>query len=302
MDIRKILVPVDFSEVSKKALGCAGALAEEFEATLLVAHIIEYSRPLAYLFPDETFKAEKHEFEEVRTKLSELTRAQGRPSLNWRPIVKVGQPQDELLASVRDEGVDLIVMGSHGRRAFERWILGSVTEHLLRKVPVPILTVSHLEGDPTPGSLTQGRILYATDLSEGSRTGLEIAWEWCSRFAAELVILYVMLPLQLEYGVTYLPLDIGKDHQALHRELAEQLEQSVPESIRVDPRVRLETGEGVPHEVILNRAEEIGADLVVINLHGRSRMERTLIGSTAERVVRASTRPVLSVPILDTPL
>ena len=163
------------------------------------------------------------------------------------------------------------------------------------------MTVSHVEPDVNPGSLTQGRILYATDLSAGSVAGLEVASDWAGRFAAGLIVLHVMLPLQLEYGTTYLPLDIGKDHETLHRELSEQLERFVPESIRLDPKVRLETGEGVPYEVIFQFAEDRKADLVVINLHGKSRLDRTRGGSTAERVVRASPRPVLSIPVLNTP-
>jgi len=111
---------------------------------------------------------------------------------------------------------------------------------------------------------------------------------------------HVMLPLRLEYGSTYLPLDIGKDHMGLHKELSEQLERSIPEPMRLDPKVRCELGEGVPYEVILKFAEDWKADLTVIHLHGKSRLERTLIGSMAERVVRGATKPVLAIPVLDT--
>lgn len=301
MNVRNILVPVDFSDASKKALDYGVALAGEFESKLVVVHIVEYSRPLAYAFPTETFATEKHEFGEVRAKLSTLIPKEVRDEMDYRFVVKLGEPEDEVLASVSDEKADLVVMGSHGRRAFRRWILGSVTEHLLRRLPVPVMTVSHVGERLVPDSLTEGRILYATDLSRGSGTGLETAWDWARHFAADLTVLNVMLPLQLEYGKSYLPLDIGKDHDALHKDLSEQLANSVPPSIQLDEHVRLETGEGVPYEVILNRAGQLSADLVVINLHGKSRQERTLIGSTAERVVRASSRPVLSIPILDSP-
>ena len=299
MVIDKILVPVDFSDASQSALAYGIGVANEFEATLVITHVVEYSRPLAYAFPEETFELEKSKFEEVRTKLGELIPEEVRESLNYRFIVKFGVPEDELLASVSDESVDLIVMGTHGRRGFERWVLGSATEHLLRRVPVPIVTVSRTDEGKAARSLRRGTILYATDLSEGSRAGLEAAYGWARRFDANLVVLNVMLPLQLEYGTSYLPLDIGKDHEALHEELSEQMQESVPESMRLDDRVRLETGEGVPYEVILDRAQDLQADLLVINLHGKSRMERTLIGATAERVVRASRTPVLSIPVLD---
>jgi nucleotide-binding universal stress UspA family protein len=299
VDIRKILVPVDFSAASTKALRYATALAREFDATLLIAHIIEYSPPTAYAFPGETFEIQKHHIEEVRKKLKDMVPEEVRDSLNYRFIVKSGIVSDELVAAMKDEPVELVVMGTHGRRGFKHWVLGSTTEHLLRRVPMPILTVSHTEEDTAPSSLAGGRILYATDLFEGAGKGLDIAYDWARRFAAELTALHVMLPLQLEYGATYLPLDIGKDHKALHKELSDELEQAIPESIRLDSRVRCTVGEGVPYEVILKFAEDWNADLIVIHLHGKSRRERSLIGSTAERIVRGATRPVLSIPILD---
>ena len=301
IDIHKILVPVDFSEASKKALAYGAALAKEFDANLVIAHIVEYSRPTAYAFPGETFQIQKHQIEEVRVKLKDLVPKDVRDWLNYRFIVKSGIVSDELLAAMKDEPVDLVVMGTHGRRGFRRWILGSTTEHLLRRVPTPILTVSHVEEETTASFLAGRRIVYATDLFEGAGKGLDIAYEWARRFAAELTAFHVMLPLQLEYGSTYLPLDIGKDHTALHKELAEELEQAVPESIRLDPRVRCELGEGVPYEVILKFADDWKADLIVIHLHGRRRGERMRIGSTAERVVRGARKPVLAIPVLDGP-
>ena len=297
--VRKILVPVDFSEASKKALGYGVALAKEFEATLIAAHVMELSPPIVYTFPEDSFRIHQHQREEVRGKLKDLVPENVRESIDYRFIVKVGSVSDELIAATKDEPVDLVVMGTHGRRGFQRWMLGSVTEHLLRKILVPILTVSHVEEDAAPASFSQGRILYATDLSEGAQAGLDLAYEWARRFAAELRVLHVMLPLQLEYGRNYLPLDIGKDHMALHRELSEELESSIPESMRLDPKVRCELGEGVPYEVILKFADDWKAGLTVIHLHGKSRLERTLIGSTAERVVRGATKPVLAIPVLD---
>ena len=299
IDIHKILVPVDFSEASQKALRYGMILAKEFEASLIVAHIIEFSPPIAYAFPAASFQVTKLEMEEIQAKLKALIPEDVRESIDYRFIVKAGNVSDELLAAVTDEGVGLVVMGTHGRRGFKRWMLGSVTEHLLRRVPAPVLTVSHTEDVSMPASLTEGRILYATDLSEGTGRGLEIGYEWARRFAAELTVFHVLLPLRLEYGATYLPLDIGKDHQALHKELSEQLERAVPESMRLDPKVRCELGEGVPYEVILKFVDDWAADLIIIHLQGSSHKERTLIGSTAERVVRASSKPVLAIPVLD---
>jgi nucleotide-binding universal stress UspA family protein len=70
--IGKMLVPVDFSEASKKAMGYGIVLAKEFEASLIAAHIIELSPPIAYTFPEDSFRIQQNQREEVRGKLKDL--------------------------------------------------------------------------------------------------------------------------------------------------------------------------------------------------------------------------------------
>jgi len=286
-DIRKILVPIDFNEASRKAAVFGAALSKEFEAKLLLAHVVEVTPAAAALMSEPILRGLS---EQAHGKLEALTAEVAPGDVSSRVIVASGNVADDLLTTMSQEPVDLVVMGTHGRRGFERWILGSVTERILRKAPVPILTVSHVEDVNLPDSLTEGRILYATDLSGNSVKGLEAAYGWARRFAAELKILNVVLPLETGRG---------KAAAAGLSEAERELARAVPDSIQVDPKVRLEVAEGAPHEVILEDAEKWRADLIVIHLRGRSHRDRTLIGSTAERVVRGATRPVLSIPVLD---
>ena len=89
-------------------------------------------------------------------------------------IVKTGNIDSELLGIVQEEAVDLVVMGSHGRRHFSRWFIGSVTERLLRKLPVPVLSVSHVVPEKHAielGLVSVHKILYAADLSEATTVG-----------------------------------------------------------------------------------------------------------------------------------
>src|SRR5262245_14904034 len=123
--VKKILVPVDFSEASKKAVNYGLSLALEFEARLVLAHIVAYDT-LAYL----TAKA----------RLLELIPPNYRERLDFEIIVKGGEVRQELLGIVDEKEIDLVVMGSRGRAYFERLLLGSVIERMLRKLQVPILT------------------------------------------------------------------------------------------------------------------------------------------------------------------
>ena len=86
-----------------------------------------------------------------------------------------------------------MVMGTHGRKFLGRWFIGSVTEHMLRKVPVPLLTVSHVEVEEHAiGLVLLKRILYTTDLSESSNTGLRYAIELARGTGAQLTVIHVI--------------------------------------------------------------------------------------------------------------
>jgi hypothetical protein len=127
------------------------SLAVEFDAELLLANIAPFDRDL---------------YEKAKVQLFELIPGDFWDRLDFETIVKSGDVRDEILGIVNDRLVDLVVMGSHGRGYFERMVLGSVTECMLRQLPVPILTVSHL--DPAhlihkPGIVPLKRILYASD-------------------------------------------------------------------------------------------------------------------------------------------
>jgi len=288
--IDRILVPIDFSDVSNKALNYAISMAIAFKADLLLANVIEDSPAVVPDSHGSTFE-KKLSFDETQKRLEAIIPEDIRRTLQSSCLVKRGPVEDGLLAVAKDQQVTLIVMGTHGRRAFARWLLGSVTERILRKVSVPTITVSHPEGDIEPWRISNGRLLYATDLSYGSEHGMTLAYELAKRFDAELTVLHVMLPWS---GI--LSTQNESDHEQLRERMLKRLEESIPEDARLDARVHLELREGGPYQAILDVAEEKVVDLIVVNLHGQDRTEREALGSTAERVIRGSARPVLSIP------
>ena len=283
--LKNIMVPVDFSEASKKAVNYGLSLALEFEARLVLTHIVPYDA-LAYL----TAKA----------RLLELVPPDCRDKIVFETIVKSGEVRQELLGIVEDKEIDLVVMGSRGRSYFERVLLGSVTERMLRKLHVPILTVSHLDPEKDlhkPEPIPLRRLLYATDLSDGSEAGLEFSIRLARAFDANLTVLHVIQPMDaamrgMETG-GFMP-----DYTAeIRAQAAERLNRLV--ALVSDGSVPITTAlaEGVPFETINQTAVDNKADLLVINLQGKGRLERALLGTTAERVIRTATVPVLSLPL-----
>src|SRR5262249_26915026 len=109
------------------------------------------------------------------------------------PVVRTGVVGHELVQIVKDQQVRLVVMGTHGRRNLGRWVLGSVTECLLRQVPVPLLTVSHVDvRRDLRGHVPLKRILYATDLSESTDKGLQTAAALAHGTGAHLTVMHAV--------------------------------------------------------------------------------------------------------------
>jgi nucleotide-binding universal stress UspA family protein len=210
--------------------------------------------------------------------------------LNSQTIVKCGDVRDELLSIVKEESVDLIVMGTHGRRNLERFFLGSTTETILRRVPIPILTVSKRGTDQQtelPFDVPFRRILYATDLPEANLPGLPYCANLARTLGAHLTLLHVMEPRDtptFEDEAEIHARRMGELHKAIEREHGGHLD------------VATEVVRGVPHQEILKFAQGANADLIVINLQGKGLLERALLGSTAERVIRSARIPVLAIP------
>jgi nucleotide-binding universal stress UspA family protein len=232
--------------------------------------------------------------------LPEVVPAEFRDKVSIEIIAKGGEVRSELRGIVEDKEIDLVVMGTHGRNYLERLVLGSVTERMLRQLPVPVMTVSHLDPAkemPAPGIVPIRRILYATDLSEGSEPGLQFAIRFARGLDARLTVVHVLENLEHMFVgadmAAYMPSYEGNvremTREKLNRVVALHSDGSVPITTVLE--------NGIPYQAINRVAAEINADLIVMNLHGKGRLERALLGSTAERVIRTATIPVLSLPL-----
>jgi nucleotide-binding universal stress UspA family protein len=191
-------------------------------------------------------------------------------------------------------------MGSHGRRNIERFFLGSTTEHILRKVPVPVLTVSRIipgHEIHSPGPVPIRRIVYAVDLSECAEIGLKYSAELARTFGADLELVHVIDPIETGQWGTEVPGSLPFDLSAVQEIARERLQQVVNDAGVGDLKVNIFVVEGIPHNTIIRFADEANADLIVQNLKSKGVLERVMLGATAERVIRASHIPVLSIPV-----
>lgn len=145
--LKRILVATDFSEASEAALKYGRALAEAFNASLDVLHVME--DPFIYAPTSEGYMPPPHFYEEMETatrdRLNKLLTGADREKLHAQLVSKQGSAFVEIIRYARQNDIDLIVMGTHGRGPIAHMLMGSVAEKVVRKAPCPVLTVRHPE-------------------------------------------------------------------------------------------------------------------------------------------------------------
>ncbi|MBI4471332.1 MAG: universal stress protein [Acidobacteria bacterium] len=133
----KVLVPMDFSPPARLALNYGIAFARKFRSRLTVLHVVESGTALTYAFPTEAARIEQEHAEQARRMLSTLLAPEDENDLDLRTVVKVGDIEGQILATIQDEQIDIVVMGTHGRGLVGRVLIGSLAEKMLRKVEAP---------------------------------------------------------------------------------------------------------------------------------------------------------------------
>jgi nucleotide-binding universal stress UspA family protein len=138
--LNNVLVAVNFDEASNDALAYARGLAKNFGARLHVLHVMEnvFLRPMA----NDPRAVE----EGITRRLLDSLTDEDRTALHAVPVIrKSDAPADEIVKYAQSEGIDLIVMGTHGRPGLAHFLMGSVAEKVVRTAPCPVLTLRHSE-------------------------------------------------------------------------------------------------------------------------------------------------------------
>ena len=285
--IKKILCPVDFHPASQNALKYATALAGSHNAKLKLLHVVEPLISSAYpylLDVGSTSGSLKKDFEQRLEKVMAKVKSQGVDVVSEVTLGNVALQIERVIGNYKP---DLVTMGTHGRRGLERWFMGSTTERLLRHSPVPLLTIADATKRRGDG-LRFKRILVTTDFSDGTVDALDHAFAVAQENDAHVTLLHVV----------HLPTAFSFEDGALFTEVEDELSKLIPSKVRRWCRVDIRVEEGTPYQVILNTLEKEKIDLLVMNIHGKGMLERALLGSTAERVVRAARCPVMMIPPL----
>jgi nucleotide-binding universal stress UspA family protein len=293
--LKRILCATDFSDFSNHAIPYGIALAREFKAKLYLSHVIDLSS--AAIYGEAVFALEEQQSRMTAYAHKEMTRLMGQESLEWEPLITVGNPANEIARLAADRQIDLAIAASHGRSGLKRLILGSVTERLMRTLPCPLWVVRSPEPGfvaPATQAIQLKKILVGCDFSPDSSLAFEYGLSLAQEFQAELHLAHVVEPPL--YDDLIKPSESGETfRQRLRTTVQEKLNSMVPEEARTwcNPVTALLAGQ--PHEELIKYAVVNAVDLVVLGVRGYSLVETLLIGSTTGRVMRAAPCPVLSV-------
>jgi nucleotide-binding universal stress UspA family protein len=292
--MRRVLCPTDFSDFSRRALEHAAALAGWYEARLRVLYVSSLV-PAVVGFPPmvSPVTLEPLSRERLLQELNAFAVPATSAGVQCDFVVREGPAAAEIAEEARACGADLVVLGTHGRGGFERLVLGSVTEKVLRKAPCPVLTVSK----PAEGALPREppelrHIVCPLDFSATSREALGYALSLAERAKARLTVLYVLEWPDKE--PRHPPFDVPEYRRHLEEDARRELRAAVPASARDWCEVSEQVVVGKPAREILHVAAAEGADLIVMGVHGHNVLDRIFFGSTAHHVVRAATCPVLT--------
>jgi nucleotide-binding universal stress UspA family protein len=306
--IKNILCPIDFSAFSRHAMQHGAQLARWFDADLTVLYV--YPPPIAppaMLYgglsgpvPIEPFPAltvsPERTHDDMTAELTKFAATVDTTGITLRVHVRSGDPAKEVLDEAKTLPSDLIVLGTHGLSGFDRWVLGSVTEKILRKASCPVLTVPPPVAEPASDPLRLfKRILCPMDFSDSSLKALEYALSLAKEADADLLLMHVIEGLaDLKHWQQPTNPSILEYLRLSEQNALARLREVVPKDAHAWCRPQEILATGKPYEEILRVARDGDVHLIVMGVYGRNPVDLMFFGSTTNQVVRAATCPVLT--------
>jgi nucleotide-binding universal stress UspA family protein len=273
----RILVPTDFSETSERALEYAKAIARQNNSQLLLLHV---SPPVNLINPPEAAWIDVSEIQSAEEERLQQSGAELRSEgYRARTISSTGALYDELLSAVKQNHVDLIVLGTHGRKGYDRLLLGSDAEAILRQARCPVLLV----GPATPAlkdtTWPLREVVCATTLDPRSAQVAALAHNLAAQHGAALVLFHAQKPDGPDA-------DWPSFEKAFHH--------YVPEAAGSCTCLRRRLVRTAPGTSIVDLAKERGCDLIVMGAHPASPIATHMSPGTAAKVLIEAPCPVMT--------
>jgi len=269
--LEKILVPIDVNSDSKEQLNTAIEIARTYKSEIIILYVLS----------EDVIQNNIHKIliQAITDSLNKVKEAIHKEGIRVKePVIEIGQPIYNILKMAVKEEVNLIVIGAGVKSKEEHFKLGNTAEKLIRHSDIPVLVVkSDIQTKIT-------NILCPVDFSDNSRLALKNAILFSERHKASLRILSILEPISRISHRIYVDLDNENSYRL------EQLEKEMIQFIKefdlnhINHTIEIQTG--IVHEKILQTVKKYNHDLLIMGTTGRSGLQRILMGSVTEKVVR----------------
>jgi len=294
---KNILLATDFSEVSKKAVPYAVAIASRYASKIYFAHVLP---PKARTpIPIEPLPAELDR-ERLNAEMEmEIFLQNALVKVPHNVLLENGPIWDALSELIRRDEIDLLVLGTHGRGGLKKVILGSVAEELFRLAPCPVLTVVPAVPAEPAGAKQFRRILFATDFGPASLHALQYAISLATESSARLILLHVVAPVPVvEVGPYWYPgTDLVEQQKTAKERYIGRLEDLIRPDANLPSKPEFLVDFDFAPDAIVRTAVVSDADLIVmgVNQAASARASAHMPWATAHEVVCHAKCPVLTV-------
>jgi nucleotide-binding universal stress UspA family protein len=298
IEFKHSLCPTDLSEASVRPLTYAAALTRWYSGRLTVLTVVPTFDPvpLRSASLDGAMQlVQPPSREEVLEHLRRTVEAAGASQVPATLVAEPGDPFRTIVGHAASTAADLIVMGTHGRTGWERFMIGSIAEKVLRKAPCPVLLVPPHLTAKAPAEVRFSDILCPMDFSSSALLAFRHALDLARQGNGSVTVLYVLEWLAEEEPRGRTHFDVPQYRQQLLDDARQRLRALVAEEPRTWCDIRDEVVAGRAHREILRLAEARPADLIVMGAQGRGGLGLALFGSTTQQVVRGASCPVLTV-------
>ncbi|MGO9088555.1 MAG: universal stress protein [Candidatus Sulfotelmatobacter sp.] len=283
VSLKTILFPTDFSSASSAALPFAVALARTYGSTLVVMHALP-PEPHRQVVLDQLPAENDRVWQDARHKLSEFAHDRNLGHTACRVLLERGDLADVIPELIQEQAVDLVVLGTHGRRGVSKLVLGSGAEKIYRTAPCPVLTVGpKVHG----GDWKLRRILCPVDVVEDPEPFLHYALSLAEENQAEFIVLQAI------------PLVPWQHRAAVEAQMRERLERLIPQESKDWCRPQFLVRWEHPAEAVLLAAADRESDLIVMGVRKAraARLSAHLPWPVASEVVSRAPCPVLTARI-----
>ncbi len=272
--MKRILVPVDFSEEAKCAVKTAAGIANKTGSDIYLLHMVDLPEGIidAQSGMDNSSPAAILYMSKIHERFDEIKNSPELEGLNVHEKVHFQKTFDGVIEESKKDAVDLIVMGSSGATGLKEIIVGSNTEKVVRHSEVPVLVVKKGTGE-----LDIKHIVFASDFSDDIKKRFEDVMAFSKIFDATLHLLYVNTPHN--FNTT----------KAVNEKISNFVEDFNLDKFDINIYNDISVEKG-----ILNFANDIDADLIALNTHGRSGLSQLFNGSIGQELANHALKPVLT--------